>query len=259
MSTLPPAMRLYTDLLIKCISNAVYADDAAMQEARYKNRAAALTEQDREIGLDWPSKAHSMVGLTRLANLRDLTQRVIDENIPGDLIETGVWRGGCCILMRGVLAANDDRSRKVFAADSFEGLPPANVDAYPADAKLGFLAGIEELAVPLDEVKRNFAAYGLLDEQVVFVKGLFSQTLRSLPTKQLALLRLDGDLYESTMDALEALYPKLSPGGFVIADDYFLPACRQAVHDYLERIGETATMERIDWSAVWWRKAGRVA
>jgi O-methyltransferase len=62
--------------------------------------------------------------LRRLENLRELTQRVVDEGVTGDLIETGAWRGGCCILMRGVLKANAIQDRKVYVADSFSGLPP---------------------------------------------------------------------------------------------------------------------------------------
>jgi O-methyltransferase len=112
------------------------------------------------------------------------------------------------------------------------------------------------LAVSLADVKGNFDRYGLLDEQVVFVEGWFSDTLPALKAGPFALIRLDGDLYESTYVALDALYPKLSPGGFVIIDDVnFLPPCRQAVMDYRSRVGITAPMQEIDWSAGWWRKA----
>ena len=73
--------------------------------------------------------------------------------------------------------------------------------------------------------------------------------------RRLALLRLDGDLYESTMDALVHLYPKLEPGGYLIVDDYGdIPACRQAVHDYRSRHGITEEIEPIDWTGVFWRK-----
>ncbi len=87
-------------------------------------------------------------------------------------------------------------------------------------------------AVSLEEVRKNLKAYDLLDEQCEFLKGWFRDTLPTAPIQQLALLRLDGDLYESTMDALTSLYPKLSVGGFVIIDDYTIGQCRQAVQDY---------------------------
>jgi len=77
------------------------------------------------------------------------------------------------------------------------------------------------LAVPLEEVQALFRRYDLLDAQVRFLKGWFKDTLAGAPIERLALLRLDGDLYESTMDALVPLYDKVSPGGFVIVDDYY--------------------------------------
>src|SRR5712664_2037046 len=115
--------------------------------------------------------------------------------------------------MRGILAANAIDDRKVYAVDSFEGLPPPHL--FPHDEGLN-LDRITELAVPLEQVKANFARYGLLDEQVIFVKSLFQDQLAPLDAGPFALIRLDGDLYESTYVALESLYPKLSPGGFII-------------------------------------------
>jgi len=154
---------LYLDLLIQVLTNMIYKDNSMYPLGRFR-REVRLT------GQDWPMFAHTMVGVRRLENLRELAQAVIDENIPGDFIETGVWRGGCCILLRGILAANGSTDRKVYAADSFAGLPPPDPLAYPADA--GFdLSQYKQLAVPLDKVKENFASYGLLDEQVVFVEG----------------------------------------------------------------------------------------
>ena len=162
------------------------------------------------IGEDWPTLAHTMVGLHRLKNLRDLAQRAIDGNIPGNFIETGVWRGGSCILMRGVLAANSASDRKVYVANSFAGLPAPRPELYPADDGCD-LSIYHQLAVPLDQVKRNFARYNLLDEQVVFVQGLFHETLPKLDTGPLALIGLDGDLYKSTYVALAHLYSEICP------------------------------------------------
>jgi len=156
--------------------------------------------------------------------------------------------------MRGILAANAVTDRKVYAADSFEGLPPPNLQLYPED-KGWDLHVYKELAVSLEQVKDNFERYGLLDEQVVFVKGLFKDTLPALDARPFALIRLDGDLYESTYDALDALYPKLSPGGFVIVDDFNLvPPCKQAVMDYRSRMGISAKMHEPDWNSTWWQK-----
>jgi O-methyltransferase len=240
---------LYLDLLTRVLANTIYGDPST--------NPANIGPYDcdlREVGRDWPAVAHTMVGMRRLQSLCELAQRTLDDNIAGDFIETGVWRGGCCILMRGVLAANRVSDRKVYVADSFAGLPAPNADAFPADAGWD-LRGHEELSVPLAEVKSNFARYGLLDDQVVFVKGWFSETLPTLAGGPFALIRLDGDLYESTYVALEALYPRLSPGGFVIIDDLnSLPPCRQAVDDYRSRVGISTPIEEVDWSAGWWRK-----
>ncbi|MEO7556222.1 MAG: TylF/MycF/NovP-related O-methyltransferase [Acidimicrobiales bacterium] len=197
----------------------------------------------------------TMVGNERLANMRQCLLDVIDKGVPGDVIETGVWRGGTTILMRGILKAMGVTDRKVFVADSFEGLPPPNAEKYPADKGLNFHLH-KPLAVSLEDVQANFERYGLLDDQVVFLKGWFKDTLPGLADDQrFAIARLDGDLYESTMDALTNLYPKLSPGGYLIIDDYEIPACRKAVHDYRDEHGIAEEVMTIDWTGVYWQKS----
>lgn len=243
------ARQLYLDLLIKTLANTIYQDPSI-----HPDNTGPFQQELRNTGRDWPAVAHTMVGVRRLENVRDLAQRVLDKRIHGDFIETGVWRGGCCILMRGVLAANGVKDRKVYAADSFAGLPPPKPHVFPQDDGWNFHQH-KELAVSLEEVKENFSRYGLLDDQIVFVKGFFEDTLRSLNAGPFSLIRLDGDWYESTYIALDSLYPKLSPGGFVILDDVnFIPPCRQAVMDYRSREGITATMHEVDWNASWWQK-----
>lgn len=246
-----PTRELYLDLLIKILTNMIYGDPSI-----HPANVGPFQPEFRSEGRDWPTVAHTMVGLRRLENVRDLAQEVIDQGIPGDFIETGVWRGGCCILIRGVLAANAVTDRKVYVADSFEGLPPPKPHLFPQDAGLNLHLSAE-LAVSLEQVKANFARYGLLDEQVIFVKGLFQDTLHLLDADPFALIRLDGDLYESTYVALGALYPRLSPGGFVIVDDYgAVPACQSAVSDYRTLMGIEAPIHKIDWTGVWWQKLG---
>ena len=243
------ARQLYIDLLIKILANTIYEDPSM-----HPKTAGTFQPELRSKGDDWPSVAHTMVGVQRLQNLRELTERVLNEGIPGDFIETGTWRGGCCILIRGILAAYGVQDRKVFVADSFEGLPPPNPKLYPADKGMNFHE-YKELAIPLEQVKDNFSRYDLLDDRVEFVKGFFSDTLPALEAGPFALLRLDGDLYESTYVALDALYPKLSPGGFVIVDDMnYVPACRKAVLDFRQRMKITAPVQKVDWAASWWRK-----
>jgi O-methyltransferase len=210
---------------------------------------------ERTDGRVWPVWAETMIGLKRLNNLQECVETVLKDQVPGDLIETGVWRGGACIFMRAILAAHDVKDRRVFVADSFQGLPEPDVYKYPADS--GDKHHIHPyLAVSQEEVARNFEKYGLLDEQVVFLKGWFKDTLPAAPIKKLAVLRLDGDMYSSTMEALDILYPKLSRGGYCIIDDYALPGCRQAVNDFRTKYGISAEMKLVDWTGSYWRKAG---
>jgi O-methyltransferase len=197
-----------------------------------------------------------MIGRRRLDNVRRCVVDVLERSVPGDLIETGVWKGGATILMRGVLAAYGDTDRTVFVADSFEGLPPPDAESYPLDEGLDFhLHPI--LAVSLEDVRASFERYGLLDDQVVFLKGWFKDTLPGLSGRTMSVIRLDGDLYESTMDAITNLYPLLSPGGWCIVDDYNdIPACKAAITDYRAQHGIEDPIEEIDFTGVCWKKGG---
>lgn len=219
----------------RCLTDAVYGDAQI---------------QDR-----FPPTAHTMIGFDRLDNLQQCVETVLADGVPGDFIETGAWRGGATIFMRAILEAHGANDRRVWVADSFEGLPPPDVERYPPDAG-DTLHTFEEFKVSLGQVKDNFERYGLLDDRVRFLKGWFRDTLPQAPIEKLAVIRLDGDMYESTMDALANLYPKLSTGGYLIVDDYgAFPACRQAVHDYREAHGIGEEIVPVDWSGVYWRRA----
>ncbi len=198
---------------------------------------------------------HSMMGRARLDSLQQCLDIVRRENIPGDFMECGVWRGGGCIFMSGYAQAYGLTGRRIFAADSFEGLP---VPSSPADAGLDLSkAAYPELAVSLENVKENFAVYGLGGPNVHYLKGWFKDTLPGAPVSEIALLRMDGDLYESTMDILVNVYDKVVPGGIVIVDDYgAVEACRRAVDAFFaSRDLPSPQLEKIDWTGVWFRKA----
>ena len=265
------AARLYLDLLKRSLTNWIYGEQELIpvspeglldpQLLRSLEawrivlaRAGCFDPEQRRQGRDWPPFAHTMIGLKRLDNLQTCIEDVLEKGIPGDLMETGVWRGGAAIFMRGVLKCYAVEDRVVWAADSFAGLPPPDPEAYPADNGQN-LHTVSFLAVSLAKVQANFARYGLLDEQVRFLQGWFRDTLPRAPMKRLAVLRLDGDLYESTMEALVHLYPKLSVGGYLIVDDYgAVPACREAVHDFRQAQGITEEMLPIDGDGVYWRR-----
>ena len=212
-----------------------------------------VTADQREEGKMWPAYADTMIGFKRLDNLQFCVETVIRDGVAGDLIETGVWRGGACILMRAILAAYGVSDRKVYVADSFQGLPLPDPENYPAD-KDDTHHTHKSLAVSQEQVANNFKRYGLLDDQVVFLKGWFKDTLPSAPIEKVAVMRLDGDMYESTMDGLTNLYPKLSSGGFCIIDDYALPGCKSAVDDYRAKNGIHEEIKEVDWTGRYWRK-----
>ncbi len=243
---------MYLDLLKRCLLGMVYRDPPARPAAIGGWTSPRYIPKIRETGRDLPFRAHSMIGLRRMDNLQACIERVLADGVPGDLIETGVWRGGAVIFMRGVLRAYGVCDRIVWVADSFEGMPVPDTDRYPLDREWSTSAG--NIAVPLETVRKHFEDFRLMDEQVCFLKGRFRDTLPSAPIERLAVLRLDGDLYESTHDALTALYPRLSPGGFVIVDDYNFRSCRQAVHDYRDRTGIVDPITAIDGNGVYWRR-----
>ncbi|MGW6412510.1 TylF/MycF/NovP-related O-methyltransferase [Streptomyces vinaceus] len=243
--------KLYLDLLKKILTNVIYQDagrDWTTEEPRYDPEV-------RRTGMDWPVAAHTMVGLERLDNIHALLERVHDEQVPGDVIETGVWRGGVCIFMLAFLHAYGIKDRKVWVADSFEGIPVTDQSSHPMDFEMSLHRFNDILSVGLDEVKKNFEAYNLLDDRVQFLPGWFRDTLPAAPITQLSIMRLDGDLYESTMDALHNLYPKLSPGGFVVIDDYFIEPCRKAVQEFRSRNEIEDDIVPIDASSVYWRRS----
>lgn len=223
--------------------------------AKRANVDLSRNEDGRLSVFDLPPWPLTMIGSRRLAHVESCVRSVLDEGIPGDFIETGVWRGGTTIFMRGILRAYGVTDRRVFVADSFEGVPPPNPTSYPADQGSPFHLW-PGLAVDLPAVKENFARFGLLDDQVEFVKGWFRDTLPGLRGRTWAIVRLDGDLYESTMDALENLYGDLAVGGWLIVDDYEIDACRKAVADFRAAKGVTDEIISIDGYGVCWRKSG---
>lgn len=158
--------------------------------------------------------------------------------------------------MRAVLAVHGDEKRCVWLADSFSGLPVPDTKRYKADENVIRLdLFLDILAVSEADVKTNFERYGLLDDRVRFLPGWFKDTLPDAPIERIALLRLDGDFYESTIQALDALYPRLSVGGFCIVDDFHaISACKQAVTEYRDKHGIFEEIKEIDGSGVFWRK-----
>lgn len=254
-STASPAIDLYLDLLKKSLTNNIFADEP---HEYLENRERFLDGFIRHY-IKGPSV--SMLPLARLDSLQICIAEVLRNQVPGDLIETGVWRGGATLFMRAVLSAYGDATRQVWAADSFEGFPKPDAEKYPIEAKVHagpfMTKGCNHLAVSLEEVKRNFAAYGMLDDRVRFLKGWFKDTLPMAPIKKLSIMRLDGDFYESTMDGLTNLYDKLSVGGYAIIDDYGEDSwtyCRKAVDDFRRERRIEEPMIKVDPGCYYWQR-----
>ena len=276
----------YLELLRRCLTREIFLDEEVANVVWWPDRIPlgdpddlwdALGETNgwrlvrpsgdarkRAMGRDLPPNAETMIGMARMRNVEELATRVLAEGVPGDFVEAGVWRGGTVILLRAVLAAYGVTDRLVWACDSFAGLPEPDLERYPQDRSLQIEAegpvGIVKnlLIVPREQVEANLSRYGMLDDQVRFVEGWFSESLPDAPIGPISLLRVDGDLYQSTMDALEALEARVSPGGYVIIDDYHsIEACRQAVEDYRSAHGIDDEIQRVDWTGVWWQKSAR--
>ncbi len=194
--------------------------------------------------INWGPDRLTMIPWSGLEHLHECIKDTIKKNIEGDFIETGVWRGGTCIVAKAIY---DDlgSDKKVFAADSFEGLPKPNAEKYPDDKEdTHYLDSM--MRVSLETVKENFKKFDLLDDRVVFLKGWFKDTLPAAPISNISILRLDGDMYESTIDVLENVYQKLSIGGYCIIDDYHHRGCRMAIYDFRFRNGIDERIIKID-------------
>jgi hypothetical protein len=249
------ALDLYLDLLKRSLTDTLREPEPNHDSPDRRSLFVAFTHHY----INGP--AITMLPLARIDNIRYCIEQVVRDGIPGDVIETGVWRGGACIYMRGCLKAMGVTDRIVWVADSFEGLPdpaPEREKETKFHNSPSMQKSLRKLEAGLEEVQANFAAYELLDENVRFLKGWFKDTLPDAPIERLAVIRLDGDYYQSTMDALTALYDRLSPGGFVIVDDYgedLWTDCRQAIEDFRTANAITDPLLRVDATCVYWRRS----
>jgi hypothetical protein len=269
--------RRYLRLLRKALVNLIYPEhelrlrylesapgsgrlalQRALRDVRYADAATfdelvASKQDGRNFRKAVTRDAHTMVGLRRLENIEWCAAQIFAAGVEGDFLEAGVCQGGASIFMRGVQVAYGEEHRRMWVADSFEGLPPPRTEA---DAGLDFTEERQPwLAASLSSVRDNFRTYDLLSDEVRFIAGWFSETLVASEVGRLALLRIDADLYESTRDVLVALYDRVTPGGFVIVDDYHaFQACRTAVDEFRRERGIADPLRRVDWTATCWQK-----
>lgn len=203
-------------------------------------------------------RPYTLLSSERLFSLYSLTKQICLDDIPGDLVECGTYRGGAAALMAAVMQRYSLRPRQLYACDTFTGMPdPTEADRHagvPANLT-GFGAGT--LSAPVAQYLDQICQLLGVSEIVVPVPGLFAQTLPALQAEvnAIALLHADGDWYESTMDIFKSLYQKVVPEGFIQIDDYgHWEGCRQAVHEFERSQNATFPLRAIDYTGVWFRK-----
>jgi O-methyltransferase len=262
----PEALRTaYLQLLKLCLCDLAGASTREVRWTADKRVfSRTLTDEaqiaNRTEGKDWPLDGMTMVGMSRLDDLQSCVESVVADGVEGDLIEAGAWRGGASMLIRATLDSLGGQERTLWVADSFQGFPKPHEEDPEADREIeSHMSRIGFLAPTLDTVKEYFARFGLA-EGVNFVPGFFEETMAGLRGRRWSLIRLDADTYRATKLALEALYPGLAAGGYVIIDDYFHPylpqSCRKAVDDFRAERSIGDRIEQIDWNGGRWRKRG---
>jgi len=201
--------------------------------------------EQRMAGADWPPFGHTMVGHRRLQNIRNAIEYVIAMGVDGDFAELGVWRGGSCIYAKMVLNAYNAIDRRVLLFDAF-----APIRSYGS--------AYSYLWASLAQVRHNFQKYGVLDDSVRFYEGLFKDTLptfRRRNHRKIAVLRVDGNFYDSHADAFYHMYRFVPIGGIIIFDDYLhAPAVQRFWNDLVHDYKLSERIVPIDKHGAWFRK-----
>jgi len=245
----------YFDLLKKSLTNYIYRDiddwgKQYMTESKDPKvcaTGACESEWDPNqgaagfIGSEVPAQGHSVMRLGSLNHIQLVIEDVMNKGVTGDVIEAGCYRGGTGVLMRAVLDEDQDK-RTVWVADSFQGIPmPASEKGKAVDETKDWSARYD---VSQPKVEGVFRRYGFGGHRVQFLPGFFNESLRSptLSQASFSVIHIDVDSYDSVLDVLKALYPKLSPGGYVVIDDIHLFGVREAINEYRNAHGITAPL-----------------
>jgi hypothetical protein len=202
-------------------------------------------------------KNNTMVTHQRMNNMFELTKYCEKNNIKGDYVECGVWKGGVVAICAYV--KNKYHSKKnIWLFDSFEGLPePSRDDGkeaihYARGKSDGKLVTINKCVSTLNDVKKLFKENNISWNHVIVKKGWFQDTIPKNTIRNIAILRLDGDWYESTKICIDNLYEKIIPNGFLIIDDYYRwKGCKKAIDEYFNKQKITPTYHRIDADSVY--------
>lgn len=206
-------------------------------------------------------RPYTLLSEERLFSLYSLAKQICLEDIPGNFVECGSYKGGAAALLAFVIQRYSLRPRLVYACDTFEGMPePSEYDHYQGVAAnlTGF--GVGTLKAPIAENLDSICQSLKVRDIVVPVQGLFAHTLPQykLEIGDIALLHADGDWYESTMDIFNLLYDSVVPEGIIQVDDYgHWEGCKKAIHEFEYLIGERFNLQQIDYTGVWFRKLGK--
>lgn len=198
---------------------------------------------------------YTMTSPERVQALCEAVRYVSRAGIPGDFVECGVWKGGSMMAAARTLLKGGDRTRRLHLFDTFDGMTAPTAADVSVDGSAGDLLAKstkDELVwarSPLDEVRRAVLSTGYDSSRVHFVQGRVEDTIPAAAPDRIALLRLDTDWYESTKHELEHLYPRLSPGGVLLIDDYgHWEGARKAVDEYIARHSLPLLLHRIDYT-----------
>jgi len=209
-------------------------------------------EMDGIYSMCSPSDVGLVLGL-----MKDLENSDVD----GDLVETGVWKGGMGMWMQGIMKKCKMRQRKIWLFDTFESFPgPDDNQCNQKDSIIHSVTDLlynkgENSTHSIDQVKGNFKKFDLYDDNLKFVRGDILETIpvTEKEIEKIALLRIDSDYYSSVKLTLEYLYDKIVKGGYVIIDDYNNPVvgAKEAVDEFRHERGITEDMKKIDGSVFW--------
>ena len=205
-------------------------------------------------------EAYTATSIERVYALKSAITYIIKNNIKGDFVECGVWKGGSCMLMAKTLVNEEEKERKIWMYDTFDGMTEPTEDDCEIETNI---SGSDLLKnthkntdkfnmwayAPLEMVKKNMEKTMFPEERIHFIEGKVENTLSKTKPQNIALLRLDTDWYESTKCELEQLYPLLSIGGVLIVDDYgHFSGAKKAVDEYFSKTNVKPLMNRIDYS-----------
>lgn len=282
-----PKLQLYKDLIFKTQIMDVKLNDDITTEPVYSEIMPALTKYFETPTSKFPKPppptkeqitflikykkfldmddVYSMCSEKEVDQLYLVLLNVISNKIEGDIVETGVWRGGMVFFVQAMLAHFGEKKRQVWGFDAFDKFPKPEISPFndsqeinEKDSTIHALTQIMYSHPPkLKDVEFNFKKLGLFDSNVHLVKGLFSKTIPENidAIQKISVLRIDNDYYDSVYYILESLYFKIQPGGYVILDDYNNPVigCKDAVIDF--RLKHGIVNEIIDTygGSIYWK------